>query len=191
VSKFKDLLSKWSKTVEESKVDNTMNVSSTGDVTITSTGSIKMTPAPAPTLTGAVLNTSIGANGTSYGTYGTMMSSHYVNPITYNVSFTMPNADIMNVKNLAGKEIVRMTQDGEVIWADPEKNIDEAAQALGQALTYSAELKAGITKQVKAKMRDTVFEEIIAIAEGKGALTADDLTYLYEASKIMEKLKGG
>lgn len=87
-----------------------------------------------------------------------------------------------------GKEIVRMNTDGTVTWAE-DYDIDAAAEAFGRSLTYSAELKAGITRKVKTDMRDSVFEDLINIARDKGSLTADDLTYLLEASKIIEKLK--
>jgi hypothetical protein len=43
---------------------------------------------------------------------------------------------------------------------------------------------------VKQRMRDAVFEELIDMAKSKGSLTADDLTYLQQAAKIMDKLKG-
>jgi len=52
-------------------------------------------------------------------------------------------------------------------------------------------MQAGITHGVKLRMRDSVFADLIEIAKEKGSLTADDLTYLLEASKIVEKLKGG
>jgi hypothetical protein len=86
-------------------------------------------------------------------------------------------------------EIVRLNRDGSVTWAQ-EINIDEAAKAFAQSISVGAELAAGITQTVKYKMRDSVFEDIINIAREKGSLTADDLTYLLEASKIVEKLKG-
>jgi hypothetical protein len=80
--------------------------------------------------------------------------------------------------------------DGSVTWSQ-EINIDEAAEAFSCTLRLGAELASGINKKVKAEMRDTVFEEIIELAKVKGTLTLDDLTFMYEASKIMEKLKGG
>lgn len=98
-----------------------------------------------------------------------------------------------NILSLRGKdntEIVRLNVDGTVTWSQ-EINIDEAAEALTRTLVLGAELSTGITRKVKAEMRDTVFEEIIELAKLKGTLTLDDLTFMYEASKIMEKLKGG
>jgi len=51
-------------------------------------------------------------------------------------------------------------------------------------------MAAGISDRVKYDARDSVFTELINIAKEKGPLSADDLTYFLEASKIMEKLKG-
>ena len=86
-------------------------------------------------------------------------------------------------------EIVRLNKDGSVTWSD-DIAVDSAAEAFAKTLTLGAELAAGITQSVKYQMRDSVFEDIINIAREKGSLTADDLTYLLEASKIVEKLKG-
>jgi hypothetical protein len=80
--------------------------------------------------------------------------------------------------------------DGSVTWPNGIE-IDEAAEAFGKSLQLGAEMRAGINKSVKLKMRDSVFEDLISIAKEKGSLTAEDLTYLLEASKIVEKLKGG
>jgi len=87
------------------------------------------------------------------------------------------------------KEIVRLNDDGTVTWAN-DIDVDEAAFALGQSLTLNVENSAGLTYAVKQRMRDTVFEEMISMAKEKGGLTADDLTYLHQAAKIMDKLKG-
>jgi hypothetical protein len=88
------------------------------------------------------------------------------------------------------KEIVRLTDDGKVVWANGFE-VDEAAEALGKTMVLSSEIRSGITKRVKADMRDSIFNDLISIAEKKGSLSAEDLTFLLEASKIMEKLKGG
>ncbi len=89
----------------------------------------------------------------------------------------------------SGKELVRINFDGSVTWADGIQ-IDAAAAALSRSLGQSAEIRAGITHGVKLRMRDSVFETLIGIARDKGSLSADDLTYLLESSKIIEKLKG-
>jgi hypothetical protein len=87
------------------------------------------------------------------------------------------------------KEIVSITNDGKVVWADGIE-IDEAAEALSKAIRLSSEMSAGITKRVRNDIRDTIFEEIISIAKKRVTLTADDLTLMLESSKIMDKLKG-
>lgn len=195
---IKDFLSKWKTNVDESvtkaQIDAIMNssIGSMYDPTTFGTVTVTSAPIPAPvslptstSTTGAFLTTGTSSYGTLNNTSG-----GYINPSTYNGSFNISKSDIARFSNSAGKEIVRLTQEGKVIWADPEMNEDEAAQAFTRSLEFSAELKAGITKAVMVRIRDSVFEEIINIAKQKGTLTADDLTYLLEASKIMEKLKG-
>ena len=107
---------------------------------------------------------------------------------TFTFTMTAPS-NIITLSN-NGQEIVRLNRDGSVTWANGI-DVDAAAEAFGKSLTYSAELKAGITQGVKLRMRDSVFETLINIAKEKGPLSADDLTYLLESSKIIEKLKGG
>ncbi len=89
-----------------------------------------------------------------------------------------------------GAIIVTLENDGSVEWANDEIKITEAAEALSKSMQLGGELAAGITQGVKNRMRDSVFGELINIAKEKGSLTAEDLTYLLAASKIMEKLKG-
>lgn len=96
---------------------------------------------------------------------------------------------VLSANGTNGKEIVRLNRDGSVTWSD-EINVDEAAEAFGKALQVGAEISAGLTYSVKQRMRDTVFEEMISLAKEKGSLTAEDLTYLHTAAKIMDKLKG-
>lgn len=88
----------------------------------------------------------------------------------------------------AGECIVSMDKNGVVSWHDDIK-LDEAAEAFTKALHYSAEVKAGITQQVKYSIRDQVFGELIAMAQKTGSLTVADLEQILEASKIIEKLK--
>lgn len=102
---------------------------------------------------------------------------------------TPPKTCIIAYTDATGKEVVRINLDGTVTWADGIK-IDEAAEAMAKAMSGAVELQAGLTQAVKLRMRDSVFEDIIEIAKQKGSLTAEDLTYLLEASKIVEKLKG-
>lgn len=123
---------------------------------------------------------SIGGYGTSYinVTGGGMFT------------YTPPVTSTLLTLTQGGKEIVKVKPDGSVEWASGI-NIDEAAEAFGKSLSLGTEIAAGISKKAKMAMRDSVFEDLIGIAKEKGALTAEDLTYLLQASKIMEKLKGG
>ena len=88
-----------------------------------------------------------------------------------------------------GKELVRLNKDGSVTWSK-EIDVDEAAAAFARSINLGAEMMAGITQGVKHRMRDSVFNDLIEIAREKGSLSADDLTYLLSAAKIVEKLKG-
>lgn len=132
----------------------------------------------------ATIGGTSGAIGGATG--GAMVGTTNANTFIFN---PMPN-NLVTVWSSSNKEIVRLNADGSVTW-NSEIDVDAAAEAFGRALTMGAELSAGITKRVKLKMRDSIFEDIISIAKEKGSLTADDLTYLLEASKIVEKLKGG
>lgn len=96
---------------------------------------------------------------------------------------------IMRINDADGKELVKLMNDGTVKWTD-EDNVDEAAKSFARMLKLGVEASAKITNKVKLDMRDSVFNDIIEIAKMKGALTAEDLTHLLEASKIVEKLKG-
>ena len=114
---------------------------------------------------------------------------------TYNIgSYVLPPEDpstiiIFYSSNINKTEIVRLNKDGSVKWANGIE-IDEAAESFSKSLSIGVEMKVGITQGVKYRMRDSVFEDLISIAEEKGPLSAEDLTYLLSASKIVEKLKG-
>ncbi|MFI5405740.1 MAG: hypothetical protein ACHQ1D_04420 [Nitrososphaerales archaeon] len=115
-----------------------------------------------------------------------------INPNTFsstisNINYQPPY--IIQFNN-NGKEIVKLRNDGTVEWTNGIQ-IDEAAEAFAKTLALGAEMSAGITKKVKLEMRDSVFEDLIAIAKERGSLTAEDLTFLLQGSKIVEKLKGG
>ena len=121
-----------------------------------------------------------------FGTIGGATTFHGGSTYTINPVPTV----LFTAYNTSSKEIVRLNPDGSVVW-NGEIDVDSAAEAFGRSLSMGAEISAGITKRVKLKMRDSVFEDIISIAKEKGSLSAEDLTYLLEASKIVEKLKGG
>lgn len=100
-----------------------------------------------------------------------------------------PNVNLGILTDTAGNELVRINLDGSVTWKNGFQ-VDQAAEALSRSITLAAEQKAGITQKVKLQMRDSVFESIIEVARSRGSLSADDLTYMLEASKIVEKIKG-
>lgn len=135
----------------------------------------------------------------------TVAGSNYTSGITtfgYNsgYSITSSSSTTANVSSAsrgpiitlcsANKELVRLNNDGSVTWADDIIKIDEAAKSLATSLSLSAEIAAGITAGVKQRMKDMFFEEMITIAEEKGSITAEDLTYYWRAAKIVDKLKG-
>jgi hypothetical protein len=145
-------------------------------VSIAGSGSYTYTiPAPA---TAGYVNISAGgvsvSNPFNIGTFGAAMKG--------------PSPNVLTLSN-AGKEIVRINKDGSVTW-NGDTDINEAADAFSKAMSLGSEHIAGITQGVKQRMRDSVFNDLIEIAKEKGSLSADDLTYLLSAAKIMEKLKG-
>lgn len=101
---------------------------------------------------------------------------------------TIQAAHIMSF-NIPNKGAITLNCDGTVTWPD-DVTVDEAAERFASSLSLGAELIAGITYKTKTNMRDTVFEEVISMAKKKGSLTAEELTFLWEGAKIMDKLKG-
>lgn len=99
------------------------------------------------------------------------------------------NLNIVSLYNYVGKKLLEVDNTGVVTWAS-DINIDEAAEAFSKSLNLGIEIKSGISKSVKERMRDSIFTDLIGIAKDKGNLTADDLTYLLQASKIIERLEG-
>ncbi len=160
------------------------------------------TPATAATVTTTMANTAIpstlqtgmsstytiGNNGYINGGNITIAGNTYQGYAT-TIGSSFNPGNLFRLNGPAG-EILHVTKTGEVIWANGI-NVDEAAEAFVRTIHTTMEIQSGITKKVKCEMRDSVFNELISIAQNKGALTADDLTFLLEASKIVEKLKGG
>ena len=133
--------------------------------------------------------TSAVGNPTTYVVGPSMnIPSSFGLPGSFTYGYSKPN-NIISLSDYFGKLIVTLNNDGSVTWAQGIE-IDEAADAFARSLTLSSEQVSGISKSVKARMRDTIFEELIDIAKEKGSLNSDDLTYLLKAAKIMEKLKG-
>ena len=115
------------------------------------------------------------AGSTYSSSYGTISSA----VPAYSVAF----------RNNQNKEIVRLNTDGSVTWGDGA-TVDEAEEEFAKAMMLGGEICAGITYGVKQRIRDAAFEELIDMAKTKGSLTADDLTYMLQAAKMMDKLKG-
>lgn len=105
------------------------------------------------------------------------------------IVYATSTADILSINDSKGVTLVKMKHDGTVEWPNGVQ-VDEAATSFATTLTRSALNKVGITENVMKSMRDSVFNDLIDVATQKGPLSADDLTYLLSASKIMEKLKG-
>lgn len=162
-----------------------LNMSNTTTMASTSISSGYSTITVNPT--GAVGNiTAANPFPTNWITTGTVYAG---SGVYSSIGATQPTSVISLRVGTSNNEIVRLNKDGSVSWSD-EIAIDAAAEAFSKTLMLGAEMAAGITQSVKYRMRDSVFEDIINIAREKGSLTADDLTYLLEASKIVEKLKG-
>jgi hypothetical protein len=184
------------KVTDEPSIPNTPN----GDIIVSSNGN-GVTFNPQGTILGnaGIQNSITGATGsTSWyniaNATSAVPSAGAIHQTTaMNSQYVFSSYKPTNIVSLigdAGKEIVRLNLDGSVTWAN-EINVDEAAEAFARSLKISAELQAGINKAVKSAIRDQIFEEIIEIAKVNGKLTVDELTFMYESSKIMEKLRGG
>jgi hypothetical protein len=94
---------------------------------------------------------------------------------------------VMNRAN--GTTLLTVHNDGLVEWAG-DIDVDKASIAFASSLSIGVERAVGITTLKKQQLRDAVFEEIISMAKSKGSLTADDLTFLHQSAKIMDKLSG-
>ena len=132
-------------------------------------------------------------NSGYYTTIGTVGPIAPIGPSVINSNYTIGttlSSSTITLFNGSNQEIVRLNKDGSVTWSK-DINVDEAAEAFSKSLQLGGERSAGITQGVKQRMRDTIFEEMIELAKVKGTLTADDLTYMLSAAKIMDKLKGG
>lgn len=91
--------------------------------------------------------------------------------------------------NTGNKEICILMNDGSVKWPNGI-NVDAASDAFANSIEVAVSKQAGITEGVSQRLRDSIFEDIISIAKEKGPLSSDDLTFMLQSSKIMEKLKG-
>lgn len=159
--------------------------------TITTMGSTYSSVVSSGPLTIPTITSGTGiASGSILTTTGGGSGPIWANPIT---STTWAGASYMPTHPLIindnGKELFRIESDGKVVWGD-NVTIDAAAEKFKSMVDMSVEMKAGIVEKTKQRIRDTIFGEIINIAKDKGSLTAEELTLILEATKIMEKLKG-
>ncbi len=97
--------------------------------------------------------------------------------------------DWITVQSRKGVPIVRIDPFGEVIW-DAQPNETEAAEALRRSFRISTEMAAGVTETTKMNIRNSVFEEILSVVQKHGTINEEQLTFLWEGAKIMDKLKG-
>jgi len=146
-------------------------------------GSITTTGSSSGMFTSGILTGGVGVSSSWFTMPASPPASSYV------FSSSATDKTLLTIYSAAGKELVRLNKDGSVEWA-PEVDVNEASRQFEKMLNFSVENKLGISHALKCKIRDQVFEDVIRFAKEKGALTADDLTFMLESSKIIEKLKG-
>jgi hypothetical protein len=148
----------------------------------------------------------VTTGGFSYPTYTTTgyvaptvttaatTATTYTLPYTFNINsgtFGYSSPYIFTLTNRKGETVFSVDNDGKIIWQSTiESDVKEAAENFSSYIGLEVEKKAGIYDTTKRKIRDSIFNDLIKIAVEKGSLNADDLTYLLEASKMLEKLKG-
>jgi hypothetical protein len=187
------------KMVDVKKLNLPGNLPFTGTVTVPATTAIPNTinsgiaygpnltaAAPSPVFSNVTVAAAGAINIGASAAGGQFVAGSGLGQFTFHVQ---QPANILTINGHNQQEIVRITKDGEVIWANGFE-VNEAAEAFASSLHLSTEIAAGIRYSTKQKMRDAVFEEMISMAQEKGSLTADELTYLWQAVKIMDKLKG-
>ncbi len=108
---------------------------------------------------------------------------------TFSINTSTSTVPLLVVNSSGNSEIVRVDPDGTVVWPNGI-DIDAAKEALEQSFTLAFEARAGITKRVKAEIRDKIFEEIIDILKERGTITVEDLQLFWRSSKIIDKLSG-
>lgn len=154
----------------------------------TYTGSYAVHSIPTSSIYSSIIGTGGGmSTSTSSVNISPVMASN--TPWHGNITTASICRDPIVLHGSNGFEVVRLTNNGSVVWAQGI-DVDEAAKAFATSMCIGAELMTGITYSVKQRMRDAVFEELIDMANTKGILSVDDLTYLHQSAKIMDKLKG-
>ena len=137
---------------------------------------------------GAITNNTYTTIGTTAGL--TNITTTQSSAGTFSIGTNLHTDDgLVTFNDTDNNEIVRLNKDGTITWANGI-NIDEAAESFGKVVALGAEMRSGITAGTKRRMRDSVFADLIKIAKEKGSLTADDLQFILDGAKIMEKLSG-
>lgn len=106
---------------------------------------------------------------------------------SYSGNVAMGGADIIKFIGPDGNELVRLQQDGRVVWKHGTQ-LDEAAKVFSQVLRNGAAECAGIGALVRKEIRDQVYADLIALAKEKGNLSIEDLTFDRDSCIIVEKL---
>lgn len=88
-------------------------------------------------------------------------------------------------------EIFRLDYNGKSTWKDGIQ-VDRAAEAFSRAIQYGITETTGLNKTVRRELRmagwDAAFEEIIRAVEAGRNLDTEELTYMRDAIKILDKL---
>lgn len=103
------------------------------------------------------------------------------------VTFTPDDAIIEIFQD--GKSIVKLKQNGVVIWAD-KLVPNAAASAFGEALRGSIPIMAGIETRGRHIIEEDLISFLSKIADQEGPLSADDLEIAFEHICAMKRLKG-
>lgn len=151
-----------------------MNSNTMGNIIASNITAANITAANPPNFTNGTFTVS---SGTLYGGAG-----------TYYGTATAASQDFKLYRPGTVEVLLTVEKNGTVRWHDDILDTDAAAEAFKRSVELGVELKAGISNAVKLRMRDSVFEDLINLAKERGPLTAEDLTYFMEASKIVERL---
>lgn len=95
--------------------------------------------------------------------------------------------EIMTLYGPDQTAIVTIEPDGTVVWGDGY-GIEDAAKALGNAFTLSAEIAAGVKKGTLERQKE-MWDTIILSASENGSLTVEELIDLRNHTMILDKLK--
>lgn len=100
-----------------------------------------------------------------------------------------PGDDIISISN-NGELVVRLKQDGTVIWENVSEP-DVAAKAFGEALRSSIQYIAGIDGVARHIIETDLITFLMKVADQEGALSAEGLKIAFEHICVMKRLRGG